>query len=185
MHKRIVYTRHDGGVSICCPSGWAIAMMSCGGMWRDMPRGFCDQQVERQIARGVTQDVAWRFVNAMQFGGCTTAEALEIIRDRDCAHRGTAIELWNIEDVPPDRWFRDAWRRSHNGGPVSVDLKSAKPIQFAKIAHAVNAENKRRAQDLERFDQKLDLDFHKIKASILASRDEVELRHVWPKELTQ
>lgn len=182
--KRIVYTRHDGGVSVCCPAPECIAWMGYGGYWGNPRRGFLDAQIERQVADGIDQDAAWRFVRAMQFGGCTTAEALEIIRDRDCAHRGTAIELWDFDYIPSDRWFRNAWTRSHNGGPISVNLKAAKQIQFQKIRHAVDAENKRRSQCLERFDRNIEPDFHKLKSMILAARDEIELRHVWPKELT-
>lgn len=183
MRKRIVYTRNDGGVSICHPSASIISWLGRGGLWSKHPRGFAERQIESMIARGVRADAARRYAKAILFGGCTTAEALEIIRDRDCAHLGTAIELWDIEDIPGDRWFRDAWKRSRNGGPISIDLKAARPIQFQKITHAVNAENKRRSSDFERFDQKIEPDFYKLKAAILASRDEVELRHVWPKEL--
>lgn len=181
MHKRIVYTRHDGGVSICVPTLNCIRWMGCGGYWGNPRRGFLDTQVERHVADGIDPDAAWRFVSAMQFGGCTTAEALEIIRNRDCAHRGTAIELWDVEDIPADRWFRNAWVRSHNGGPISIDLKSAKQIQFARIRHAINAENKRRSEDLERFDRRLEPDYHKIRNQIMGARDEMEVRSVWPK----
>lgn len=181
MHKRIVYTRHDGGVSICVPALNCIRWMGCGGYWGNPRRGFLDTQVERQVGDGIDPDAAWRFVRAMQFGGSTTAEALEIIRDRDCAHRGTAIELWDADDVPVDRWFRNAWVRSHNGGPISIDLKSAKKIQFARMRHAIDAENKRRSEDLERFDRALDPDFHKLRNQIMSARDEMEVRSVWPK----
>ena len=37
---------------------------------------------------------------AMQFGGCTDAEAYELMRDRFCAHLGSGIELWDVDDVP-------------------------------------------------------------------------------------
>ena len=66
------------------------------------------------------------FVMAMQFGGCTDAEAYEIMRDRFCAHLGSGIELWDTTDVPKDRWFREAWVRSHNGGPIDISLTKAR-----------------------------------------------------------
>src|SRR5207237_649888 len=143
-HKRIIYNRHEGGISVCCPADEAIAWMSCGGFWSRRPRGFMETQIEWQIARGIDPDVAKRYAHAMKFGGCTTAEALEIIRDRDCAPHGTAIELWDIDDIPTDRWFRNAWRRSHNGGPIYIDLNQAMPIQFERARTAVSKENKRR-----------------------------------------
>lgn len=182
MQKRIVYTRvKDGGVTVCCPSGWAIAMMGCGGFWKT--RGFVDIQIERQISRGIVPDVARRYAHAMQFGGCTTAEALEIIRDRDCAPYGTAFDLWDVEDIPTDKWFRDAWRRSHNGGPISISLKLARHVQFGHIRAAVDRESKRRANDLELFDVPVDVDLPAIREKIMAARDEVELRRVWPRNL--
>ena len=184
MRKRIVYTRHaDGGVSICCPSDWAVTMMGCGGLWQDQPRGMADRQIASMVERGIREDVAARYANAVMFGGCTTAEALEIIRDRDCAPHGTGIELWDLSEVPRDRWFRDAWRRSHNGGPISIDLRLAKPIQFARIKTALAAENRRRAEDMDSFDALIEVDFLKLRESIRAVRDEIELRHIWPAQL--
>ena len=61
----------------------------------------------------------------MLFGGCTTAEAYGIIRDRDCSHLGTGCELWDASDLPTDRRYRNAWRRSHNGGPIYIDDRAA------------------------------------------------------------
>jgi hypothetical protein len=185
MRKHIVYTRHDdGGVSICCPSDWIISVMSCGGLWDEHPPGFADVQIARMVADGIREDAAARYARAVQRGGCTTAEALGIIRDRDCAHLGTAIELWDIEHVPTDRWFRNAWRRSHNGGPISVDLKLARPIQLAHVRHAIAAENARREADFD-MPPFIEVDLRAIRQHILEARDEQELRHVWPRELMQ
>lgn len=181
MNKRIVYNRTcDGGVSICCPAVEAITWMGCGGFWNGHPRGFMDAQIERQIARGILPDVARRYAHAMQFGGCTTAEALEIIRDRDCAPRGSAIDLWDFDDIPADRWFRDAWRRSHNGGPISIDLKLAKPIQWKRARAAIDQENKRRADSLELLSP-IEVDWWRFRGRILDASDEVDLRLIWPK----
>lgn len=184
MRQRIVYTSHDGGVAICCPSATAIAWLGNGGLWDHHPRGFADIQVERMTARGVRPDAARRYARAVTLGGCTTAEALEIIRDRDCAHLGTAIELWDVDDIQRDRWFRDAWRRSHNGGPISIDLKLARPIQFRHIRMALDTENRRRRNDLDRFDTLLELDLPALRERIRAARCEDELRTIWPRELT-
>jgi hypothetical protein len=128
MDRRIVYTRHDGGVTICCPSANAVRWMGSGGRWADMPHGFVEVQIERQIAAGIHADAAARFARALTFGGCSEAEALAIIRDRDCAHKGTGIELWAVDDVPTDRTYRGAWRRSHNGGPIVIDERKAMEI---------------------------------------------------------
>ncbi len=180
MNGCIVYTRFDGGVSICYPTDDVISWMGCGGYWSDRPRGFLEAQIERQIAAGHGSDASKRFAHAVQFGGRTTAEAYEIIRDRDCAHLGTAIELWDRSDVPTDRWYRNAWYRSSNGGPIGVSLKLAKPIQFKHIKSAVDAEMRRRSEDVESFDIPVDVDLSAVRESIYRARDEFELRSIWP-----
>lgn len=183
MKKCIVYTRHaDRGVTICRPTDWVIKWLGCGGFWGSRPRGWYDAQIERQIARGVRPDAARRYVRAMISGGCTTAEALEIIRDRDCAHMGEGIELWDEADVPADRWFRDAWARSHNGGPITIDLKKARQIQWQRIHAAAQADRERRSQDID-MDAPIDLDEVKIKGSIRLARDVDDVRAIWPRNL--
>src|SRR5678809_1078577 len=144
--KWIVFNRRDGGVTVCKPTVESLTWMSCGGIWDDRPRGFMDRQIDSMINRGIKPDAARRFAHAVQFGGLTTAEALEVIRDRSCP--GFAHEVWDSSEVPTDRWFRDAWRRSHNGGPISVNLDLAKPIQLPHIAQAIERENKPRADAL-------------------------------------
>ena len=135
--KRIVYTRHDGRVSVCAPSLTALRYMTGGGgRWDDYPPGFIDRQIVAQAEYGVGERAAVRFVHAMQFGGCTDAEAYAIMRDRYCAHLGTGCELWDVTDVPQDRWFRDAWRRSHNGGPIYIHMLTARRIQRRRLLKA-------------------------------------------------
>jgi hypothetical protein len=177
INKRIVFNRRDGGVSICTPTDWALTWMSCGGFWDDKPRGFMDIQIERQIARSVPKDAARRYARAIQFGGCTTAEALEILRDRDCFN-GFCHELWDASEIPNDWWFRDAWRRSHNGGPISVDLEKARPLQLRHIVNAVTEEKKRRSTDLS-IRGSFEPDMDALKDKIKMAADETELRNIW------
>lgn len=172
--SRIVFTRHDGGVSVCTPTDWAISVMSCGGLWDDLPPGYMNVQIERKISRGMPEDAALRYCRALHFGGCTTAEALEIIRDGDC-FTGIAHELWDASDVPADRWFRGAWRRSRNGGPIWVDLEKSRPIQWQRLRDA-------------KTDRESELTFRNFdpepyRAKILSASSLEELRHIWPKEL--
>ena len=183
MHKRIVYTRPNGGVSVCCPAQEAIAWMGCGGFWGNPARGFLETQIERQIARGIAADAARRFAHAMAFGGCSSQEALALIRDRDCAPHGTGCELWNVAELPRGRWFRDAWVRSHNGGPISISLRLAKPIQWQHARNAVAQANAQRAGTFEIECPQIETDWGALRAAIHAARDEHELRRVWPREL--
>lgn len=179
--KRIVYTRFDGGVSICCPAPSEISGMTNGGCqwWQNQPRGFLETQIERKIAAGISCDAAVRHAKAALSGGCTTAEALEIIRDVDCSRHGTAIELWDLDDVPPDRWFRDAWKRSQNGGPISINLKLAKPIQFKRAREFVEGENRRRSDELDSMGL-IDVDWDRFRTLVRSARDEQDLKAVWP-----
>lgn len=140
MHRRIVYTRPDGGVSICAPSLTALAYMTGGGgRWDGFPRGFLDRQIAEQAKYGVGEWAAARFVRAMQYGGCSTPEAYGIMRDRFCAHLGTGHELWDVEDVPTERVYRNAWRRSHNGGPIYIDKVTVLEIDERRAWQAYEA----------------------------------------------
>ena len=180
MPKRIVFTRHDGEVAVCAPSLTAMAYMTGGGgRWDGFPRGFLDRQIAKQ-SEECGERHAHRFVMAMQFGGCTDAEAYELMRDRFCAHLGSGIELWDVDDVPKDRWFRDAWVRSHNGGPIDVSLPKARGVQFRRIRSAVVVENKRRLDEIDHFDCPIVPDWSAIRDAIRRAENEAELRTVWP-----
>lgn len=178
--ERIVYTRHDGKVSICIPSANCIRWMGTGGRWANQPRGFLEVQVERNMTDGIPEYAAVRFCRALVFGGLTDKEALEAIRDRDCAHRGTGIELWDMADVPSDRWFRNAWRRSHNGGPINIDMHAARRIQLDKIKRAVAERNGKRI-NLGR--RPIEVAWGTIGNAIRHAVEPDELRRVWPEHV--
>lgn len=183
MKKRIVYTRHDGGVSLACPTPWIFGELSRGG-WAHQPAGFVDEQIDRQIKDGIHPDHAARYARAMVLGGVPEWEVWSIIKDRDCARKGTLHELQSLDDLPPDRWFRDAWRRSSNGGPPSVDLEKAKPIQWQRIVDAVSRENKRRELDLFG-PAPIRIRKTEYQTAIKHARDDEELRRIWVPSLPQ
>jgi hypothetical protein len=158
-------------------------MTGGGGRWDGFPRGFLDRQIAKQSEEYGERN-ARRFVIAMQFGGCTNAEAYEVMRDRFCAHHGSGIELWDKADVPTDRWFRDAWRRSHNGGPIDVSLSKARSVQFRRIRSAVDVENKRWLDEIDHFDCPIVPDWSAIRDAIRRAADVGDLRRVWPSELS-
>ena len=188
VSKALVYSRHEGGVSVCFPTTEAMrSMTGRGGYWDDHPRSFLDELVYRKtspdLQRGhhITEDAAWRFVRAMQYGGCSTAEAYEIIAEHDCSRFGDLIELQDTEEFP-DRWFRDAWRRSRNGGPISVDLVKAKKIQMDKIKASISEKNKPRIA----LGRKVTIPaWWDIGSAVRRARDTEELRKIWPEELTK
>ena len=136
-------TRPDGKVELREPSLRAIRVYHSGAgpdrekcktdwWWNMRRRGFLEEQERRQIEAGHAPDAVRRHIQAMSFGGLTTNHALQLIHDRDCAHRGTGIEL--IDTMPFDRWFRNAWRRSPDGGPIWIDLDAARIVQQQRIA---------------------------------------------------
>ena len=155
--------------------------MQCGGHWDDLPHGTLERQIEAQIGAGIAPDHARRFAHAVAFGGCSEAETWDILKDRDCARFGTMHELISADELP-DRWFRDAWSRSPNGGPVSVSLQKAKPIQWAKLVNAVSQENKRRELDLFG-NAPIKLPKLTIQSAIRNARDAEELERIWLPEL--
>jgi hypothetical protein len=147
-----------------------MAWLSCGGYWRDKPRGWGDQWIERRTAEGRHEWAVARLARAAQEGGCTTAEAFGVLRDFDCIHLGTACEAWNFDDLPQDRWFRNAWRRSHNGGPIYIAMTQARKIQLARMKNAAAT-------------AKAELQWGRWKQKARSAETPQELRMVWPKGL--
>lgn len=186
MPKALVYTRPCGGVSVCFPTTEAMRTMTGrGGYWDDRPRSFLDELVYRksssELQKGhhITEDAAWRFIRAMQYGGCSTADAFEVIAEHDCSRFGHTVDLQDTDDLP-DRWFRDAWRRSRNGGPPVVDMVKARPIQLDKIKAAVTTFNKPRLA----LGRKPSVpNWWTIGKAIRHATDENELRRVWPQSV--
>jgi hypothetical protein len=174
----IVSTQSKGAVAITYPTRDAMAALTHGGA----AEGYCgrsdrDRRIADFVAGGIAESVAVRWVSAWLGGGLTDAEAYELVRDKDTKPDWTGMELWDCADVPSDRWFRSAWHRSQNGGPISINLGRAKALQLRRITDAVVKENERRSEE---FDGPLiEVDISTIRNLIARSRDEIELRSVW------
>lgn len=175
--KGILYTRHDGGVTVTYPTLEIFRVMQTGGYWNDRPRGFIDKQIELQISSGIAPDHARRFAHAVAFGGCSEAETYDILKDRDCARHGVLHELIDPSELP-DRWFRNAWCRSGNGGPVSINLDLARPLQWGRLYRAVERVNVKRRSAFESIPEII-IDKPRITSAIKHARDDEELRRVW------
>jgi hypothetical protein len=176
----IVSTGNGGWVHVTHPTNEIMSIFTNGGA----PDGYFgridrDYQIAEMVKRGVRECDAVRWIKHLFSGGLTTAEAYELIRDRDTKQEWTGKELWDKGELP-DRWFRDAWKRSANGGPIYVSLDRAKPIQFKRIRSAIEAENKRRRDDLDLFDTPIECDLAMIRERIRRANDEIELRQIWP-----
>lgn len=177
--RGILFTRHDGGISVCYPTRDILRVMQVGGYWDDRPRGFIDVQIERQVKSGINREAAIRFAKAVSFGGVNEAEAWSIIRDRDCGYRGYDFQIVNQVDLP-NRIYRDAWTRVRsNSGLPYVDLEKARLIQWERIARAISEENKRREKDLY---GKRPMKLNKLtwQRAIAKARDADELSRVMP-----
>lgn len=184
MSQAFLLTRfNDGGVTVQHPAPECLKALASGGYYGRPPRGFIEEQIERQVRDGRDRKAAARFTNALVYGCGNSKLALEILRDRDCAHRGFNIELIDTGDLP-SRWFRDAWRRSANGGPVSIDLELARPIQWAKIVGAVRDEKRWRALSFTRR-ARIRIFWAGLWSAVAHARDDDELYRVWPDGLAR
>ena len=189
----ILYTLPGSTVSICYPAEECIAELTRGG--RPMLRGRRDWEIEKFVRGGIPEDIAVRWIDAVIGGGKTTAGAFELVRLKDVPREAMAVEVMEIEDVPRDRWFRDAWRRSSNGGPIYIDLEKAIEVQARKIAAARN-DMIQRCKSNEPIDIMLGnerligfwervegIDLADLGRRLRLARSPVEVRALWPKEL--
>jgi hypothetical protein len=163
-------------------------MTGGGGLWDDKPRGFLSELVRRktcpalQKGNAITEDAAWTFVKAMQWGGCSTAEAWNVTRLHDCDRFGYDAQVVRNDELP-DRWFRDAWtRKGSNSGLPLVDMEAARQIQWERIVSAVSRENKRREFALFA-PPPIKLRRASFETAIKNARDAEELRKIWPPNL--
>lgn len=169
--KWIIYTRPDGRVFVLKPRANAIRWMTTGGRWNDERPGFVSEQIERLVARGHSPALAERYCKAMASGGLTEAEALALTRDRENEVRpGTAHELINPKDLP-DRWFRNAWRRSHNGGPIGLDLEACRVQQWDRIRSA--------ADEASKLLRPPAINLGALRDAILSADEPDDIRRIW------
>jgi hypothetical protein len=76
--------------------------------------------------------LARRWVDAMADGGLTELEAVTLIGERDRPLGASAMEVIDAAELP-ERHYRNAWRRSTNGGPVWVDDDARLAIDEAAL----------------------------------------------------
>lgn len=185
-HKLVCTAKDDGRVGVFTPFKWAMAYMTGGGgMWDDRPRGFLEELVRRktcpvlQKGNPTSEEGARRFVQAAQWGGLSTQEAWDVIRVHDCERWGHSVQVQRLDELPPDRWFRDAWVRGGNSGYVFVDMALARPIQWSRVICAYETENKRR-EKMFRGPKLVKLPKISLERAIANARDADELRRVFP-----
>lgn len=190
----IVFTLPDGLVSLVIPSGEFMAGACNGG---GLLVTAIDIDVERRIAAGFPADAARRHAKAAAFGGCTSAEALAVVRDSASGPDGLLLardafapELMTPSSAP-DRWFRNAWRRDRKGGPIWIDIDQARRIQREKIKTAIRQWNKRATEEdedaslarLTNGPALIEWDWPLYRARLLQLATPRALKAVWPQEL--
>lgn len=179
--RRIIYTRPDHGVSVIVPSPNCMKALTLGGGL--LPRSRRDEQIARFIDGGIRESAAVAWVDGLISGGKTTAEALGLIRDKNVPRDGILPDVVDVDEIPSDRWFRDAWTRSHNGGPITVSREKAKTVQVGRILSAHRVAEKRLKADPEAFltgKALPELDRGWIRMKLDAARHLEEIRQVWP-----
>jgi hypothetical protein len=165
MMRGILCTKEDGGVAVIWPTHYAYARTTGGGLQLPYPRQIC---IDNLVRNGRRPSFAKRWVDSALSGGMTDAEFYAAIIEKDMPKNWSAPEL--IDLAPKDRWFRDAWQRSHNGGPISIDLHRAKRVQAAHVRAACKSTDPL-SEDLDPFPF-----IHRIKLA----RDLAELRSIHP-----
>jgi hypothetical protein len=147
-----------------------LTWLSEGGFWDNKPRDAMDRWIESKISQGHDPIGTKSYARALGAGGNTTAETYGLARDFDCLHLGTAFERCSLDDLPQDRWFRNAWQRSQNGGPLYINMKKARKIQLKKLQIFAKA-------------AKVDLQWGRWKQKIRSAETPGILKSVWPKAL--
>ena len=178
---RIVFTAYeDGSVRANCPTPEIFEVMERGGWWDSYPRGYIDVQIGRMVADGIAVDHASRFARAVAYGGIGHREVWEIIRDRDLHRLGHDFMIMPGGSLP-SRWFREAWRRNHNGGVV-IDLGLARPIQFNRLVAAVedyNRDAERPSYPMSWRKKAIRVDWEAVETAVNRCGSVDELARIW------
>lgn len=179
--RLILHTRPDGGVTYTMPSPDAMRALTQGGfpLWTV---GTCyEQEMAKVEEQGLPVAIWSRWYRAYERGGLTDAEAYALIRDKDVPACDSAAELIDWSDLP-DQWFRDAWRRGHNGGPISIDLEAARNVQLDHIAAALSLANVNWWRDR---DEPRSVDWPALRRAVRRAACPDAVREIWPAGLAR
>lgn len=202
MIERIVATRPDGGVNVVVPGQGCFVACTGAGLpgrrsraWRRRQvANFMKPGLDRRTGRptpGLARDLAERWVAAVAFGGLTAGDYFSLLGQKDAGAGARAIELLTLFDLPADRWFRNAWRRSPDGGAIFADLSAARGCHLQNLDELVRRWN---AAELRRDDAArlagrstngpalIDWppERRRLVAALAAAGDWQSIRAVWP-----
>jgi hypothetical protein len=145
---RVVCTLPDGRVAILVPAPDFIEECRVGIVAARAARGYAQEPLDETYEAGkFVADPSWRGdlphaarealalqrVRALNRGGLTEQDAVALVRDCDAPAFSTAREIVDVSEIPSDRTYRDAWRRSPNGGPIVIDQNAARAIRDERL----------------------------------------------------
>jgi len=163
---RVLCTKPDGGVFIITPFDTCLDELRLGIVEARAQRGFDQDELDRAYEAGkFLRDAAWRpdfdekrrrtlahtWIECLNAGGLSEREAMELIRDLSAPAFSLAWEIVDVSEIPGDRTHRDAWKRSHNGGPIWIDEAKAAAIDLDRaVKRELAAAEARRAARVRR-----------------------------------
>ena len=117
----------------------------------------------------------------------TEADALAVIQSGVQAS-ATNVAVCDAADIPADRMFRNAWRRSIAGPPmISIDMPAARAIHALRINEAVRAKAgdliNREAMGEDVTTEKIALRDINVQQQINVAKTPEELAVIWPAQL--
>lgn len=142
IRARILCSRPDKGVSIIVPSVRCVAVLETG--WcakRNRPyvpeerRAFEVEKLmhspewRRDASDEARFDLAERWIYGLCHGGFAADDAVRLIGEYSKHPDHFALEVVDVDDLPTNRTYREAWRRSHNGGPIWIDWDAVTRIE--------------------------------------------------------
>jgi hypothetical protein len=213
--KLILEQKDDGGVLIGIPAPNMMTALTNGGFGRlpgdavtsdlaeneslrievaaSMP---VDRAIDNMVRSGFDADFAAKWTRAQISGGETDATALGMVALKTFPSQFDVVAT-EQENIPADRFFRDAWRRDPGGDKLYVDIDAARIIFSRRLIGAKGAAAKRLTDELDvllltgRTDQALEaqhealigLNLRALGAKVMAAASPEELKALWPTEL--
>jgi hypothetical protein len=194
---RILFTRPGGLVTVAGPTLEAYRACTGGGVgrenWHMRTRGWMDAAIHAWTIDGVPETAAARWTRAVAWGGMVDAEFNEtVLATERCTPVKLAPEILRLHEVPSDRWFRDAWRRNERGGPIFIDMATARALQADAMLATLDKWNAQAQRDDRRSrllgrrtngPATIDLDFDRYSLLIDKAATPAALKAVWPEDL--
>lgn len=121
----ITLTEHTGFLPLPVARQWEITKLVRDAQWRP------DREDREAFAA--------KWIDSLIRGGLAERDAVQLIGEYAAPAHYTSLEIVDRREIPLDFTHRDAWRRSHNGGPIWIDETLAQQIDEARMWSAYQA----------------------------------------------